>query len=293
MARHGGGKFYSSHIVYESQNVVKGGVSGYNGDNPMAEFLSFGIKQARACVFAGSFFLLLFISRYVSLGIPRYDFLFLAALGIQYVLYKTGLETKDEIKVIFLFHLLGLALELFKTHPAIGSWSYPGEGYLKIASVPLYSGFMYAAIGSYISQAWKLMKVEMVRFPPYRWSIPLAAAIYLNFFTHHFIPDFRWILSALVVIVFWKTRVFFTPDGERRSMPLTLSFILVAFFIWVAENISTYLGAWKYPYQLREWTLVSFDKISSWSLLVIISFIIVADLKMHKKIKTAARAPKP
>src|SRR3989344_5828792 len=135
-----------------TKNSVKSGLQ---------EFLVFGVKQARAAIFAGSFFVLLFLSNYIPLfGLPRYDFLFLAALVIQAVLYFTKLETKDEVKVIFLFHIIGLVLELYKTNPAIGSWSYPEAGFFKIATVPLYSGFMYAAIGSYISQAWKVFKLE-------------------------------------------------------------------------------------------------------------------------------------
>ncbi len=45
------------------------------------EFWYFGLKEARACAFAGSFFALLAISRHVPLGaLPRYDFLLLGAL---------------------------------------------------------------------------------------------------------------------------------------------------------------------------------------------------------------------
>src|SRR6185436_17703435 len=131
----------------------------------LKEFIIFGLKQARACVFAGSFFVLLFISSHIPLfGLPRYDFLFIAAVLIQAVLYFTKLETKDEVKVIFLFHIIGLDLELYKTSPHIGAWSYPEAGYLKIATVPLYSGFMYAAVGSYISQAWKIFKLEFTNY---------------------------------------------------------------------------------------------------------------------------------
>src|SRR3989338_6715309 len=136
--------------------------------NGMEEFFVFGIKQARAAIFAGSFFLLLFISNHVPLfGLARYDFLFITAVAIQAVLYFTKLETKDEVKVIFLFHIIGLVLELYKTNPMIGSWSYQESAILKIATVPLYSGFMYAAIGSYISQAWKIFKLELTNYSKY------------------------------------------------------------------------------------------------------------------------------
>ncbi len=250
----------------------------------MKEFLIFGIKEARASIFAGSFFLLLFLSNHIPLfGLPRYDFLFIAALVIQAILYFTKLETKDEVKVIFLFHIIGLGLELFKTSPMIGSWSYPEDGFFKIATVPLYSGFMYAAVGSYISQAWKIFKLELTNYNHYLISIILCALIYINFFTHHYLYDFRWFLIAAVFIFFWRTKVYFTVISARRWIHLNVSFVLIAFFIWVAENISTYLGAWKYPDQIHEWTVVSGNKITSWFLMVIISFILVAYLKHFKK----------
>lgn len=256
----------------------------------LKEFLMFGILQARACVFAGSFFILLFLSHYITFGLPRYDFIFLGAIGIQILLIITKIETIDEAKTIFLFHILGFILESFKTHPSIGSWSYPEFGYLKIGSVPLYSGFMYAAVGSYISQAWRLFDLKFYNNPPYWISSILSLGIYLNFFTHHhpLIPDFRWLLAGLIVITFSKTYVQFTPHKMQLTMPLTVSFVLIAFFIWIAENISTFLGAWKYPDQLVSWTAVSVHKIGSWSLLVIISFILVYQLK-HIKEKTYAQ----
>ncbi len=250
----------------------------------MKEFIIFTLKQARAAIFAGSFFLLLFLSNHIPLfGMARYDFLFLAAIAIQAILYFAKLETTDEVKVIFLFHIIGLVLELYKTHPSIGSWSYPEDGFLKIATVPLYSGFMYAAVGSYISQAWKIFKLELANYSHYALSIVLCCFIYLNFFTHHFLYDFRWFLIAAVFVLFWKVKVYFTVTNIRRWMPLNVAFLLIAFFIWIAENISTYLGAWKYPDQIHVWTVVSTSKITSWLLLVIISFILVAYLKHFKK----------
>ncbi len=255
----------------------------------LREFLTFGLKQARACIFAGSFLALLILSNYIHIfGLPRYDFLFLAALLVQVVLYFTKIETKDEVKVILLFHIIGLVLEIYKTNPAIGSWSYPEFGYLKIFNVPLYSGFMYAAVGSYISQSWKIMQMEITGWKSYVPSVILGVLIYLNFFTNHFLLDIRWILFGLVAIVFSKTLVHFTITTRRYYMPVIVSFVLIAFFIWIAENISTFWGAWKYPDQIVTWTNVSTHKITSWSLLVIISFIIVAYLKHFKKTHYAA-----
>ena len=249
------------------------------------EFILFGIKEARACIFAGSFFALLFISSHIPLfGIPRYDFLFISAIVLQIILYFARIETWDEVKTIFLFHIVGLCLELFKTHPTVGSWSYPEEAFFKIATVPLFSGFMYAAVGSYIAQAWRILNMEVSNFPPYVWSVMLGAAIYINFFTNHFVYDIRYVLIPIIFVLYWKTRVHFTVmTGVRRWMPLNLGFILTAFFIWIAENISTFLGAWQYPDQVHVWNVVSMNKISSWFLMVIISFIIVAYLKHYKK----------
>lgn len=249
------------------------------------ELVMFGLKEARACIFAGSFFALLFLSNYIPLfGFARYDFLFVSAVILQVILFVTKIETWDEIKTIFLFHVVGTALELFKTHPSVGSWSYPEEAFFKIATVPLFAGFMYAAVGSYIAQAWRLLDLKLTNFPPYSWSVLLGVAIYVNFFTNHFVQDIRFILIPVIFILYWKTRVYFTAvQGVRRWMPLNIGFILTAFFIWIAENISTFYGAWQYPDQVHVWNVVSTNKITSWFLMVIISFIMVAYLKHHKE----------
>ena len=248
------------------------------------EFIVFGIKEARACIFAGSFFVLLFASNYIPLfGFARYDFIFVAAVALQIILFATKVETWDEIKVIFIFHILGTALELFKTHPSVGSWSYPEEAFFKIATVPLFAGFMYAAVGSYLAQAWRILDVELKNPPNYIATLVLGVLIYVNFFTNYFIPDLRLILIPAVFLFFARTEVTFVVLKERRSMPLALAYCLVAFFIWIAENISTFYGAWQYPDQIHVWNVVSTNKITSWFLLVIISFILVAYLKHYKK----------
>jgi uncharacterized membrane protein YoaT (DUF817 family) len=254
------------------------------------EFLLFGLKQARACIFAGTFFTLLFLSHHLPLfGFARYDFLFLAALGVQAVLLLSRLETRDEAITLCIFHALGLILELFKTSPQIGSWAYPEDGFFKIATVPLYSGFMYAAVASYMCQAWRVLRLELKDYPAYWQSLPLAVAVYLNFFTKHFLVDVRWFLIPAIFFVFRGTRVYYLVWRERRSMPLALSFLLIGFFVWVAENISTYLGAWVYPEQSGAWSVVSLWIISSWFLLVIVSFIIVADLKHVREMRLRER----
>jgi uncharacterized membrane protein YoaT (DUF817 family) len=261
--------------------------------NAAHEFWLFGLKQAQACIFAGSFFVLLFLSKHLPLfGLARYDFLFLAAVAIQIILIKTKIESLDEAKAILLYHVIGLALEIFKTNPAIGSWSYPEAGFFKLMNVPLYSGFMYAAIGSYMMQSYRIFRMRFERLPDMRLSIALCAAAYLNFFTHHWIPDFRFLLIALVLVLFARTQALFTVWQTERAMPIPLAFLLIAFFVWIAENISTYFGAWQYPDQVHQWTLVASGKITSWFLLVIISFIIMVDLKVVKSTRTIAKEAK-
>jgi uncharacterized membrane protein YoaT (DUF817 family) len=256
------------------------------------DFVTFTLKQARAALFAGSFLFLIFASSHFAIpGLDRYDFLFISAVVIQILMLIFKLETIDEAKTIVLFHIIGLILEIYKTNPAIGSWTYPEPGYLKIFTVPLYSGFMYASIGSYIANAWKGFNLKLINYPHYLYSIILGVLIYLNFFTNHFIYDFRIFLIIAIFILYRKTWVEFTPRQRTYRMPLGISFILIAFFVWIAENIGTFYGAWQYPSQIHAWQIVSFQKITSWFLMVIISFIIVAYLK-HVKANTKTNTAK-
>ncbi len=248
----------------------------------LKQFIRFGWEQALSCLFPVVIFASLAITQIIPLPfLPRYDWLLIICILMQWFMLRSGLETKDELKVITLFHIIGLCLELFKVH--MGSWAYPEEGYTKVFGVPLYSGFMYASVASYLCQAWRRLDIQLMQWPSSYIVAPLALAIYLNFFTHHFWVDIRWGLSILVVIIFWKSYVVYKIDKSRYRMPIVFSFILIGFFIWIAENIATYFGAWEYPNQANTWSLVHLGKISSWLLLVIVSFLIVATLKRVKE----------
>lgn len=248
------------------------------------EFWFFGLKQARACLFVALFFAaVLLVPRSGIIGLPRYDALLILALLIQFWMVWSKLETVDELKAICLFHLVGFALEVFKTSGAIQSWSYPDFAYSKVLGVPLFAGFMYAAVGSYIIQSWRLLQQRVVHHPPYWMAVLVALLIYANFFTHHYIGDYRWYIAAATLGLYARTVVYFTPLDRERSMPLLLGFVLVGFFIWLAENISTFMGLWSYPNQLGAWSVVHLGKWSSWSLLVIMTFTIVAQLKYVKQ----------
>ena len=247
------------------------------------EFWFFGLKEARACLFAGLFFVAMFvIPRGGWWGIPRYDLLLVFALLVQAAMLYGKLETWDEVKSITLFHLVGFVLEVFKTSSSIQSWSYPDFAYTKLWGVPLFTGFMYAAVGSYVIQAWRLFDLRIKSHPPYFLATLTAVAIYLNFFTHHYIGDYRWYIAAFALGLYARTMVVFTPYDTPRQMPLLLAFVLIGFFIWLAENISTFVGIWQYPNQIGVWALVHLGKWSSWALLVMMTFTIVANLKHIK-----------
>jgi uncharacterized membrane protein YoaT (DUF817 family) len=247
------------------------------------EFWFFGLKNARACLFVGLFFMAVFaVPRGGLLGVPRYDLLLIIALGIQAWMMWTGLETWDEFKAIGIFHLVGFALEAFKVSGGIKSWSYPDFGYTKVLGVPLFAGFMYAAVGSYIIQAWRLFNLQIRHHPSHWMAVVIACLIYANFFTHHTIGDYRWYLAASLLGLYARSTVIYHPMSAPRQMPLILGFVLIGFFIWLAENISTFFGIWKYPNQIGAWATVSLGKWSSWSLLVVMTFTIVANLKHIK-----------
>lgn len=210
--------------------------------------------------------------------LARYDFLTLAAVAIQLGMLLFRLESLDEAKVILAFHVVGTVMELFKTH--FGSWQYPEPSLLRIGGVPLFSGFMYAAVGSFIARIWRIFDFRFSLYPNQAATMLLGLAIYVNFFAHHWLPDARYVLFAIMLVLFRRTRIWFRVWREDRWMPLLLGFFLVALFIWFAENISTFSRAWIYPDQREGWDLVSPAKLGAWFLLMYISFVLVAAL--HK-----------
>lgn len=241
------------------------------------EFMLFGFKQAWACLFGASMLALLLATHFLypeNAALARYDFLTLAALAIQAAMLAFRLETWEEAKVILIFHVVGTVMELFKT--AAGSWIYPEPSVLRIGAVPLFSGFMYAAVGSYIARVWRIFDFRYSHYPP-RWTTyALAAAIYVNLFAHHWLPDVRIVLFAATALLFRRTRVWFRNWRAHRWMPLLAGFFLVALFIWGAENIGTFARAWTYPGQEDGWEPVSLAKLGSWFLLMLISFVLVS-----------------
>jgi uncharacterized membrane protein YoaT (DUF817 family) len=242
---------------------------------PIAEFLLFGLKQAWACLFGGVMLSALIASKSVwsaSWPVHRYDFLFAFALTIQVLMLAFRLESFSELKVIAVYHVVGTAMEIFKVH--MGSWSYPEPAVMAIAGVPLFSGFMYGSVGSYMARAIRVFDMRFTNFPGRNWTFALSLAIYANFFGHHFIPDFRWFLFLATVVLYGRVRIYFTVDHAPRWMPLVVAALLTCFFMWVAENVGTFTGTWIYPGQ-ADWHLVSLGKMGSWYLLLFVSFTLV------------------
>jgi uncharacterized membrane protein YoaT (DUF817 family) len=254
----------------------------------LIEFLVFGLKQAWACLFGGAMLALLLGTHLWwpdDAPLARYDFLVIASVAVQAILLATKLERWDEALVILVFHVVGTIMEVFKT--AQGSWIYPEESILRIGGVPLFSGFMYACIGSYIARAWRLFEIKFIRYPPLWTTWALALLAYVNFFTHHYTIDIRLGLFAFSALIFWRTWFVFTPDLKPRRMPMLIGFALVSLFIWFAENLGTFAAAWVYPSQRDGWHLVPIEKMGAWYLLLLLSFVLVS--LVHKPEAAALR----
>jgi uncharacterized membrane protein YoaT (DUF817 family) len=259
----------AAHAVLD--RMPRHGLSG-----ALIEFIVFDLKQGWACLFGGALLALIMLSAVAwpqGASLARYDALFLAALLIQAAMLGFKLEKPSEAVVIFLFHLVGTGMELFKT--AAGSWTYPEDNLFRVGGVPLFSGFMYASVGSYIARVTRIFDFRFSNYPPQWATLLLAGSIYLNFFAHHFIWDFRLLLFAATALLFWRCHVHYRVFRFRHRMNMLLGFFLVALFIWLAENIATASRVWLYPSQQGGWQLVSLGKFSSWYLLMIISFVLV------------------
>ena len=174
--------------------------------------------------------------------------------------------------MILLFHATGTAMEVFKI--AAGSWAYPEPGVFKLMGVPLFSGFMYASVGSYMARVIRIFDMRFAPYPPFWATALLAVAIYVNFIAHHYLPDIRVVLFAATVLMFARTRIWFFIGAVPRWMPLPVAAFLSSIALWVAENVGTLTGTWVYAGQ-GQWEMVSFAKLGSWYLLLFVAFVTV------------------
>jgi len=208
-------------------------------------------------------------------GFYRYDYLLFFALLIQVLLLYTKLESWAEAKVIALFHLMAMVMEIFLTHPAIASWYYPQPAIFKIMTVPLFAGFMYSAVGSFFARSLRLYQVSFEKLPGFRHMLLLAVLSYINFMSKFFIPDYRMLLFVWSVLMFWKTKIRFQLNQHTFQLPMLPILLLLAFIIWIAENISTFYQIWLYPSQIEQWHMVGWGKLGSWYLLLLLSLVLV------------------
>lgn len=193
---------------------------------------------------------------------------------IQWAMVHRGMETRSELRAICVFHLLGLVLEVQRT--SVGAWSYPDPGLLRIGRVPLFSGFMYAGVASYLLQAWRRFELSFHRLPPFVAMIALAIAACGSFFV---LPESRTALIVAIVLTYLPARVSFNVAENRLWMPLGLAFVLICGAVWVGENAGTFLGAWRYPGQANGWQPVEGSKAAAWFLLVVVGFTVVEAFK--------------
>ncbi len=241
----------------------------------LAELTLFVLKQGWACLFGGLLLVAILTTKAFwqpDWPLHRYDALFLFAIATQAVFLAARLETREEARVILLFHLTGTAMEWFKV--SAGSWAYPEPGIFKLMGVPLFSGFMYAAVGSYIARVIRIFDMRFAPYPAFPLTLMLAAAIYVNFFAHHFLPDIRLGLFIATVALYARTRIWFRIHDRHWWMPLPLAAFLSALALWVAENVGTATGTWIYSGQLPGHA-VSLAKLGSWYLLLYVAFVTV------------------
>ena len=249
-----------------------------------SEFIIFIKKQASCSLFGGLMLFCLIVSKYVSVsGIYRYDLLFLIAVLVQIILITKKLETPREVIAIIIFHVCAMTMEIFKTSPAVGSWSYPEPAFFAIATVPLFSGFLYSSVGSYMARAWRINKFSFSALPKRSVLFFIGIIIYANFFTNHFIIDLRWPIFIVVVAIFWKTKLRVQLTSKVYTIHPLVSNALLALFVWFAEQIGTFARAWVYPNQSVEWTPVPFHMFTSWYMLLIFSFVIIALINQSKE----------
>ncbi|KAA8734572.1 DUF817 family protein [Acinetobacter qingfengensis] len=208
-------------------------------------------------------------------GLYRYDYLLIFALLIQILLLYFKLESWAEAKVIALFHIMAMGMELFLTHPAIASWQYPQPAIFKLYTVPLFAGFMYSAVGSFFARSLRLFHVRFQNLANFKVMLMLAVLSYINFMSKFFIPDIRMILFVWSIWMFWKSKISFLIQGKRYQLPMLPVLVLLAFLIWIAENISTFYKIWLYPSQIEAWHMVGWEKLGSWYLLLLLSLVLV------------------
>ena len=128
---------------------------------------------------------------------------------------------------------------------------------------------MYAAVGSYLCQAWRRFDLRVTYYPALA-----TTARGRRRSTRTSSPTTGSSTSACCSPSSGCSVLRRTHGAlHRRRRAATgcrwpLSFVLIGLFLWLAENLATFLDAWKYPGQVDVWEAVHTSKIGSWALLV-------------------------
>src|SRR5262245_529652 len=142
-----------------------------------------------------------------------------------------------------------------------------------------------------MARCWRLFDFRFTHHPPL-WSVYLlSAAIYVNFYAHHYTLDIRYVLFVATALLFGRTWIYFKVWRKHQRMPLLLGLFLVALFVWIAENLGTLTKTWLYPHQMSGWSAVSLGKLGSWFLLLIISYALVAAVNRPEQVRDGADGP--
>lgn len=229
------------------------------------EGVYFWLKQCRAGIFAGLLLLAFFIIPATGLlNMARDDILLILAISIQAWMVKSKLLQDNELKILPLCYLFGWMLEYFNHTTPIN----PSLAVSSIHGIPLVTGFIYVAIGSYILQAWRLFSVRIRHYPPYWMAGCLTVLIYINLCTTQ---NYTGYLTACALGLYAPSIIRFKSHTQERQAPLLVSTLLIEGVSYLAESIS-YFNAGTNPISIwsntHEWQTVFLVAILTISIIV-------------------------
>ncbi len=203
--------------------------------------LEFSTKAASAALFG--ILLLIAFALTASMGSQeyfgffRYDYLLFYALIIQVCLLYLKLESWAEAKVIALFHILAMIMEIFLTHPQIASWQYPQPAVFKIMTVPLFAGFMYSAVGSFFARSLRLYRVSLLNLPTFSNMLGFGSVVLYQLHEQVFYPRYSLWLICLECRNFLE---------NQNSVSITAASITTANVTYIVAFGLYYLGCRKH-----------------------------------------------
>jgi hypothetical protein len=138
--------------------------------------------------------------------LARYDFLFLAALAVK--VRFTFRPTFEEPPA---YHASGTVMRCSDQRRLVEA----SRASASTSPAPLFTGFMYSCIGSYICRSGAC-SAEFTQHPPLWAHAPSSLAVYVNFFAHHYVWDFRPSVRGRGGLIA-RTRIYFTVWQKPRS----------------------------------------------------------------------------